>query len=49
MTVTPALVAFGINPCSQTKFAFLDLDLVFFADRGLATGPLVGGLLCGHR
>lgn len=48
MTVRPALVLFGINPCSQAKFAFLDFDVVFFADRDLATGPLVGGLLCGH-
>lgn len=47
MTVTPALVAFGINPCSQTKFAFLDFDVVVFAGFDLTTGPLVGGLFCG--
>ena len=46
MTVTPALVAFGINPCSQTKFAFLDFDVVVFAGFDLTTGPLVGGLFC---
>lgn len=48
MTVAPALKALVLNPYSQTKLAFLDLDVVVFAGLGLATSPLVGRLLCGH-